>query len=204
MNRLRLTREQQRDLTRQRILDAARATFIDKGFVATTLEDIALTAGYTRGAIYSNFSGKRALFLQLLRHDHDTLINQLHAILDDRSATDLEAQIIQYCGGYREQKRSLLWLEAQLQAGRDVEFSAEFNAFRCDLVQTLAACFTARLTKPHDSLPASAKDLARGVLVLLDGIRLYCLTDSKTAADETFKTGLAAFLAAAPFLARGK
>ena len=53
MSKVRLTREQSRDQTRQRLLDAAQSIFITKGFVAASVEDIAEQAGYTRGAFYS-------------------------------------------------------------------------------------------------------------------------------------------------------
>ena len=41
MKRIRLTREQSKDQTRLRLLDAAQAIFMKKGFVATSVEDIA-------------------------------------------------------------------------------------------------------------------------------------------------------------------
>jgi AcrR family transcriptional regulator len=63
MKRQRLTREQSKDQTRLRLLDAAQAIFMKKGFVATSVEDIAEAAGYTRGAFYSNFSCMPVLFL---------------------------------------------------------------------------------------------------------------------------------------------
>ena len=65
MSKVRLTREQSRDQTRQRLLDAAQSIFITKGFVAASVEDIAEQAGYTRGAFYSNFGSKSELLLQL-------------------------------------------------------------------------------------------------------------------------------------------
>ena len=67
MKRKRLTREQSKDQTRLRLLDAAQAIFMKKGFVAASVEDIAEAAGYTRGAFYSNFRSKPELFLELLR-----------------------------------------------------------------------------------------------------------------------------------------
>jgi AcrR family transcriptional regulator len=50
MKPVRLTREQSRDQTRQRLLDAAQTVFTQKGFGASSVEDVAADAGYTRGA----------------------------------------------------------------------------------------------------------------------------------------------------------
>ncbi|GAB2462926.1 TetR/AcrR family transcriptional regulator [Xylanimonas ulmi] len=51
--------------TRERLLDAAAAVFTHVGFGAASVEAIAEEAGFTRGAFYSNFESKEALFLAL-------------------------------------------------------------------------------------------------------------------------------------------
>jgi TetR/AcrR family acrAB operon transcriptional repressor len=48
--------------TRETLLDAAEAVFLEKGVAATTLEDIARTAGMTRGAVYWHFDNKQDVF----------------------------------------------------------------------------------------------------------------------------------------------
>jgi TetR/AcrR family acrAB operon transcriptional repressor len=48
--------------TRQRIVAAARRTFLRRGMTGTTLEHVAGAAGVTRGAIYWHFANKKALF----------------------------------------------------------------------------------------------------------------------------------------------
>ncbi len=62
----RLTRAQSQARTRELILAAARAAFIRDGFARTSLESIAEAAGFSKGAVYSNFESKDALFLELL------------------------------------------------------------------------------------------------------------------------------------------
>ncbi len=72
MKRERLTRIQRKEQTLENLLEAARMMFVKKGLAATSVEDIAEAAGYTRGAFYSNFDGKPELLLELLRRDHDS------------------------------------------------------------------------------------------------------------------------------------
>lgn len=62
----RLTREEQKARTRARLIAAARRVFAHRGFHRALLEEIAEEAGYSTGAIYSNFSGKEELFLAVL------------------------------------------------------------------------------------------------------------------------------------------
>jgi AcrR family transcriptional regulator len=66
----RLTRPEQRERTRDDLLAAARAVFERCGFHRASLDEIAEAAGYTKGAVYSHFSGgKDELFLAVLdRH----------------------------------------------------------------------------------------------------------------------------------------
>ncbi|OBK30711.1 TetR family transcriptional regulator [Mycobacterium asiaticum] len=59
----RWTRERRLEHTRSLLLDAAEEVFAEKGFTAATLDDIAHTAGYTKGAIYKHFTAKDELFL---------------------------------------------------------------------------------------------------------------------------------------------
>jgi AcrR family transcriptional regulator len=63
---IRRTRAEAREDTRRRVLEAALAVFSEKGFSAASVEEIAARAGFTRGALYSNFADKEALFLALV------------------------------------------------------------------------------------------------------------------------------------------
>ncbi|MGA8744441.1 MAG: TetR/AcrR family transcriptional regulator [Solirubrobacterales bacterium] len=58
-------RDEQRELTRRRVLDAAEKVFARHGFHGASMEEIAREAGATTGALYSNFAGKENLFLAL-------------------------------------------------------------------------------------------------------------------------------------------
>ncbi|WP_040691354.1 TetR/AcrR family transcriptional regulator, partial [Nocardia vinacea] len=66
---VRLTRAQQQDATRRKVLAAAKSEFAQRGFRGATVDGIAERADMTRGAVYSNFPGKRALYLAVLAHE---------------------------------------------------------------------------------------------------------------------------------------
>jgi AcrR family transcriptional regulator len=59
----RLNRQEAKRETQDRLLAAARELFLERGFHAASVAEIAERAGYTTGAIYSNFGGKEDLFL---------------------------------------------------------------------------------------------------------------------------------------------
>lgn len=51
---------------RQTILDAAREIFLDSGFEASSMDDIAARAAVSKATVYSYFSSKDALFMDVL------------------------------------------------------------------------------------------------------------------------------------------
>lgn len=63
---VRLTRAQQQERTRAAVVAAARAEFAEHGYADAKVDLIAELAELTRGAVYSNFPSKRALYLAVL------------------------------------------------------------------------------------------------------------------------------------------
>ncbi|MGH9243538.1 MAG: TetR/AcrR family transcriptional regulator [Acidimicrobiales bacterium] len=66
MARPKLTRDQKKARTREALVDAAAQVFAERGFHLASLEQVADRAGFTIGAVYSNFAGKEELFLVVL------------------------------------------------------------------------------------------------------------------------------------------
>ena len=63
---VRLTRAQQQERTRAAVLAAAREEFAERGYANAKVDRIAERADLTRGAVYSNFPSKRAVYLAVL------------------------------------------------------------------------------------------------------------------------------------------
>ena len=64
--RKRLTRRERKAETRAALLEAAARTFGRRGFYAASVAEVAEEAGYSKGAVYSNFESKEDLFMTLL------------------------------------------------------------------------------------------------------------------------------------------
>jgi AcrR family transcriptional regulator len=75
--------------TRERLLDAAERAFAAEGFGGASLDRIAEAAGFTRGAVYSNFADKADLFVAVL----DRRLDRRHAEVADAmlAAPDADA-----------------------------------------------------------------------------------------------------------------
>jgi TetR/AcrR family transcriptional regulator, transcriptional repressor of aconitase len=73
----RLSREESQEITRAKLLAAARVLFAQNGYGMTSLDRIAEEAGFSKGAVYSNFSGKEDLFLAVLEEQGRTTLDDL-------------------------------------------------------------------------------------------------------------------------------
>jgi AcrR family transcriptional regulator len=80
-------REAQRRFTRQHILDAARAVFVERGFIATSVEDIIERAGTSRRTFYAHFRSKTDVLAEIGRALVPEIQNTYRR-LDDVLATD--------------------------------------------------------------------------------------------------------------------
>jgi AcrR family transcriptional regulator len=75
-----------RPMTVAALLDAALDLFADQGFGATSIPEICTRAGLTKGAFYSNFTDKEALFLALFDRQAATRAARIRAMLANAQA----------------------------------------------------------------------------------------------------------------------
>lgn len=127
-----LTPERRRAMTRQHLLEAAAIVFARHGFHGATLDEVAATAGFSKGAVYSNFKSKDDLFLELL----DDRINREFAVVSEILESGSHEMAEQF-PRIREMFRSdmfwsedfvTLWLEFVLYARRNSEARAKLAA----------------------------------------------------------------------------
>ncbi|WP_327706606.1 TetR/AcrR family transcriptional regulator [Streptomyces decoyicus] len=80
------TRAEAKARTRQLLLDAAARTYARKGFAGASVEEIAEAAGFSIGAVYSNFGSKERLFVELLRERAGEHVSRATRIVADAQA----------------------------------------------------------------------------------------------------------------------
>jgi AcrR family transcriptional regulator len=84
----RMTREERRVRTREDLVDAADRLFTANGFHTTTVDAIAADAGYTKGAVYSNFASKEDLFFAVYERRVDAAVRTSERLLADLGTSD--------------------------------------------------------------------------------------------------------------------
>ena len=126
---------------RGQILRAARAVFIEKGYLAARVEDVAARANLSKGAVYFYFDSKRAIFDALVDDEHALTIRFLdEAESDTRPAAiklmDLGTKYLDYFAGLKSPPRFFLLMSEM--AIRDEELRAKVNAIHTRFVDGIA------------------------------------------------------------------
>jgi AcrR family transcriptional regulator len=191
----RLSHARRKEQTRERLYGAARTMFLEKGFAATSVEDIVEAAGYTRGAFYSNFRSKQELLTELLRRDAEEAQADLRAIFRE-AGTPKQATarvIANFVRSYRERECFPLWVEAYLLARHDSVFQERVHALRHEKLLEVSAHIQTLLTESDNALPLRAHALALGFVSLCEGMQLFSLCYPQNATDQLNQTVLAEF-----------
>ncbi|HWW43999.1 MAG TPA: TetR/AcrR family transcriptional regulator, partial [Acidimicrobiia bacterium] len=85
-----LTPERRRERTRRHLIDAGAVVFGQRGYHGGSLDEVAATAGFTKGAVYSNFKNKDALFVAVLEEQIHGQITDIEALLGDSAHPDAQ------------------------------------------------------------------------------------------------------------------
>jgi AcrR family transcriptional regulator len=81
MSPRRLTRAEQREKTRVCLVEAATKVFTRRGYDKASLDEVAEEAGFTKGAVYSNFKGKEDLFLATIDSHFEQRLEAIKRVL---------------------------------------------------------------------------------------------------------------------------
>jgi AcrR family transcriptional regulator len=191
----RLRRDERRELTRAQLLDAAERVFARDGLRGASIEAIAEEAGYSHGAIYSNFKGKEDLFLVLVEERIDARLAQVYEAADDemsRGSEPLEAARRFVSMLQHERDAVLLLVDFWNQAVRDPTAATKF-AERHARMRTLIGRIVEGVA--HDAgleLALPRDQVASALIALTNGFAIEQLADPDAAPDELFAHAIAA------------
>jgi AcrR family transcriptional regulator len=85
-------RDEQKALTRRRLIDAGGIVFARSGYHGASVEEIAREAGASTGALYSNFAGKEDLFLALFEERIATDVRDYSQIVAEGATVEEQAR----------------------------------------------------------------------------------------------------------------
>jgi AcrR family transcriptional regulator len=169
---VRLTRAQQQAATRERLLAAAEQVIARQGFGGASIDLIALEAGFSKGAIYSNFESKEEVFLELLRVYMERDMASLESLL--RLAPEqLNGAVTEWLQNMHTRRDCpALVTELQLHARRSSEFAEQYYTLQERQIQMLASILKRYFKALSKDIPIDAKDLAGSLIALAQGLSL--------------------------------
>ncbi|WP_299198169.1 TetR/AcrR family transcriptional regulator [Thermocrinis sp.] len=85
---------------REKLLESAKILFSQKGYYATSVEDIVESAGFSKGTFYFYFKSKEELFKSLVEEMHLNIVKRLESFLE--RDLPLEDALVEYAKVFLE------------------------------------------------------------------------------------------------------
>lgn len=172
--------------TREELLDAAARVFARRGFHGASVEAVSEEAGFSTGAVYSNFASKEELFLSLYEERIRRRRRELREVVEQSgggraglaSASASVGEVFQ-----RERDWFLLYFEFSLHAARNPAFARRFRALREEGLTELADGLAEGLKHAGVESSLGPRELAQAVRALSYGLALDRLVDTGSGSD---------------------
>lgn len=168
-----LTRDESQERTRRLLVQAAGKLFERDGYRATSLVGVAGEAGFSKGAVYSNFASKERLFLATIEEEYGQQLSSLHAALEsggdmtERLAT-LGRWFADNVMGHPNRARAMA--EFALVTDGDEEVRARLAELRALLITVVENMLTEQQQQLGITFRLPPRELAEVIVALVDGL----------------------------------
>lgn len=175
----RLRRIEQVERNRELVLEAARRVFLEKGYAAASVEEIAEAAGFSRGVVYSQFGGKADMFMALLEARIAERAAENEAAAARLDGPDAVRQVLALgeADARREPRWQMLLVEFRVHAARDPELGARYAAAHRQTIGRLAKMLQAAWARSGREPTLLPADQARLILAMGSGLTLELAAD---------------------------
>jgi len=162
--------------------------FTERGYDRASLEQVAALAGFSKGAVYSNFASKDELFLALMDQQVRARIAYARETLQHPQESGLAGKVVGdrlTAALIEDRDWQLLFLDYVQRAVRDPSVRAEFTRHRRHVREMIADAireFAGASDATSDSLDAD--ELATTILALSNGLAIERFTDPAAVPEE--------------------
>lgn len=159
---------------RERILGAARACFVNSGFHAASMAQIAEAATMSPGLIYRYFENKSAIILAIIEDQLEVARARIRKM---RAASDLAAGVLAHCRKRGESEEGTmspaLFLEMSAEATRDRQIGEALRNFDATVREELTRWLALDRDKGGYGLPPEIAETRALMLVcLIEGLKV--------------------------------
>ena len=188
MSPRRLTRSEQREKTRGCLVEAAAKVFSRRGYDNASLDEVAEEAGFTKGAVYSNFKGKEDLFLATIDAHFEERLRSIKRVMQEEPDEQGTAHAAgmdfmnklnadpEYFALFFE-----FWAYAQRNPSVKKKFLPRVQRFRAALAELFEAKSDAGL-----ELPIASGQLASMLIAMAAGVTMERELDPKSVPDDMY------------------
>jgi AcrR family transcriptional regulator len=186
------TRAEKQARTRAELLRTATAVFAQDGYEGASVEQIAERAGYSHGAVYSNFAGKADLFLAVFEDYMAERARELAATqaeLAEDAPLEQRARALadQWMERFASDRESfLLHLEFLAASRREPELAKRFGSRSAALRETIAAFIAHHQEKEGVEPPLPPSELALILRALGIGLAIEALVSPDAVRDDLY------------------
>jgi AcrR family transcriptional regulator len=176
----RLLRAERKEQTRTELVSAARTVFLRRGFHAASLDEIAEEAGYTKGAVYSNFDGKDSLFLAVLEGQLERRTRAYaDVVFDHEHVEDAYRAVARlwHDANAREPEWPGVLAEFLTHASRHEHLRAAAHDIRERVLDAIVAIVDAIGAQHEVAFTLPTREIARGAGALNRGLAIEQLLD---------------------------
>jgi len=157
---------------RQQLLSVAVSVFAERGFHATSMNDVAEAAGVTKPVLYQHFTSKRQLFLELLDDVGARMIDAVtRAVTEGSSRRERVERGFRAYVGFVDRDRVAFSLLFGGGLGNDEDFAEAVHRVEQSVVDATAALLESEGSDDHRRL------LARALVSMAEGTCRHWLRD---------------------------
>jgi len=188
----RLTRVESKERTRQRLLAAGEKAFRRHGFHNASIDDIAESAGFTRGAFYANFRDKADLFLTIIENRRARDMADIEDALAASEGDDAQLDALQrwYDLTSTDDDLDLANAEFWPHGIRDRDLRRRLEARQQATRDVIARGVQRYLDATGTTIPMETHHLAGLILAIGDGIRTQRRLDPDGLPPDAFTTAV--------------
>jgi AcrR family transcriptional regulator len=184
----RLTRAEQREKTRMCLVQAAAKVFSRRGYDKASLDEVAEEAGFTKGAVYSNFKGKEDLFLATIDAHFEQRLESIKRVM----AEEPDEQGTAHAAGMdfmnqlnADPEYFALFFEFWAYAQRNPDVKRKFLPRVQRFRTALAALFEAKSDDGFE-LPMPPQQLAGMLIAMAAGVAMERELDPRAVPDDMY------------------
>lgn len=195
----RLNRDEKKALTRESLIEAAAKAFPRAGYHGTSVEQIAEEAGFSKGAVYSNFESKEDLFLAVFtQYIRKNLAITEERVSPEKPIDDQAKESAQIYTTRADENREwrILFMEFWVAAARDPELRRKVASHYTEFRAEVASLLQRRAKEQGIPILLPPEQVATAAVALNEGFILQHFVDPEQISQESYGSLLSLFYGA--------